>query len=47
MEGIPLIKWSKLAKPKELGGWEINNMFVFSHYLVAKIIWRLLFNNGL
>jgi hypothetical protein len=30
IEGIPLVKWSRVAKPKEAGGWGLKNIYVFS-----------------
>jgi hypothetical protein len=46
-EGIPLIKWIKVAFPKNLGGWELKNVHVFSLALTTKSLWRLLYNEGL
>lgn len=46
-EGIPLVKWSKLARPKDLGGWRIHNLFWFNKALAAKILWRLISNKML
>jgi hypothetical protein len=46
-EGIPLVKWDRIAKPKELGGWGLKNLYVFNQALVAKSLWRMLFNKGL
>lgn len=43
-DGIPLVKWSKLAMPKELGGCGIKNLVRFSKALAAKILWRLIHN---
>jgi hypothetical protein len=45
--GIPLVKWSCLAMPKELGGWGIKNIVWFCKLLVAKSLWRLIHNNML
>jgi hypothetical protein len=41
----PLVKWTKLAMPKELGRQGIKNLVWFYHALVAKIMWRLLHND--
>jgi hypothetical protein len=35
-EGIPLVKWSKLAKPKESEGWGLKNIHFFGQALAAK-----------
>jgi hypothetical protein len=42
-EGPPLVKWSKLARPKEAGGRGLKNIYIFSQALAAKSLWRLLF----
>jgi hypothetical protein len=46
-EGIHLIRWDKLAKPKKLGGWGIKNIFTFGKALAAKSLWRCLMVPGL
>jgi hypothetical protein len=46
-DGIPLVKWSTLARPKDLGGWGIHNLLWFSRALAAKSLWRLMSNNML
>jgi hypothetical protein len=46
-DDIPLVKWDRIAKPKELGGWGLKNMYAFNQALVAKSLWRMLFNKGL
>jgi hypothetical protein len=46
-EGIPLVKCTRIAKPKELGGWGLKNVHAFSHALAKKISWRLFFNKRL
>ena len=35
IEGIPLVKWKTLARPKELGGWGIKNLELFCKALAA------------
>jgi hypothetical protein len=35
-EGIPLIKWNRVALPKELGGWALKNVHIFSLSLAVK-----------
>jgi hypothetical protein len=47
VEGIPLVKWSLLAMPKELGGWGIKNIVWFSKALATKSLWRLIHNRML
>ena len=44
IEGIALVKWKTLAKPKNLGGWGIKNLEWFTKALAAKTLWRLLQN---
>jgi len=39
-EGIHLISWNKIAKPKKMGGWGLKNIFTFGKALAAKILWR-------
>jgi len=46
-EGVHLINWRKLAKPKKVGGWGIKNIFFFGKSLAAKILWRRLNIPGL
>jgi hypothetical protein len=46
-EGIPLVKWTRIAKPKELKGWDLKNVYAFNQALAAKSLWRLLFNKDL
>lgn len=35
-EGIPLVKWSRIATLKELGGWSLKNTYLFNLALVAR-----------
>jgi len=41
-EGMHLVSWKKLAKPKKTGGWGIKNIFSFGKALAAKSLWRCL-----
>jgi len=41
-EGIHLISWEKIAKPKKLGGWGIKNIYTFGKSLATKSLWRCL-----
>jgi hypothetical protein len=41
------IKWSKLAMPKELGGWGIKNLVWLFRALAAKSMWRSIQNDML
>jgi hypothetical protein len=41
-EGMHLISWKKIAKPKKDGGWGIKNIFTFGKALAAKSLWRCL-----
>ena len=43
-EAIDLVKWKTLSKPKNLGGWGIKNLELFSKALAAKSLWRLIKN---
>ena len=40
-EKIPLVKWYKVANLKELGGWGIKNLILFSQLMATKSLWRL------
>ena len=42
-----LTKWKNISKPKDNGGWGIQNIFWFAQSLVAKSCWRGLFGKGL
>ena len=46
-EGIPLVKWDRIVRPKELGGWGLKNLYVFNQALETKSLWRMFFNRGL
>jgi hypothetical protein len=46
-EGIHLVSWNQLAKPKKMGGWGIKNIYSFGKALAAKTLWRCLMNQGL
>jgi hypothetical protein len=46
-EGIHLINWQKIAKPKKGGGKGIKNIYTFGKALTAKILWRCLMVLGL
>ena len=46
-ERIPLVKWSKVANLKEVGGWGFKNIFLFSKALVEKVCWRLILVSSL
>jgi hypothetical protein len=46
-EGMHLINWKNLAKPKKDGGWGIKNIFIFGKALAAKSMWRCLMMPGL
>jgi hypothetical protein len=41
-EGMHLINWKKIAKPKKDGGWGIKNIFSFGKSLAEKRLWRCL-----
>ena len=45
IEGIPLVKWKTLARPKELGGWGIKNLELFCKALTTKTMWIFLQNH--
>lgn len=45
--GIPLVKWSHVALPKELGGWGLKNIYTFAQALADKSLWRFIQNNSL
>lgn len=42
-----MVKWRKLTKPKEDGGWGLKNIHLFRMALAAKSLWRLMHNEGL
>jgi hypothetical protein len=37
-ERIPLIKWNKIAKPKEDGGWGFKNIYHFGQALASSTL---------
>jgi hypothetical protein len=39
---ISLVKWFKLALLKELGGWGIKNIYLYSRELATNSLWRLI-----
>ena len=43
-EGIALVKWKTLDKPKKLGDRGIKNLDLFTKALATKTLWRLLQN---
>jgi hypothetical protein len=43
----PLNKWSSIALPKDLGGWELKYVFPFAKALVGRNLWRLTQGNSL
>jgi hypothetical protein len=44
---IHLCSWETLAKPKHLGGWGLQNLFLFNHALAANSLWHVLFKEGI
>lgn len=46
-EGIPLVKWKTMARPKNEGVWGLENIFIFSQALALKSLWRMFFDEGL
>jgi hypothetical protein len=36
-EGMHLISWKRISKPKKIGGWGIKNIFTFGKALAAKV----------
>lgn len=47
VEGIPLVKWPRIAMPKDLGSWGIKNIYWFWKALATKSLWRLIHNTML
>jgi hypothetical protein len=45
--GITLVKWKRVALPKDMGGWGIKDLSLFSKALSAKCVWRLITVDGL
>jgi hypothetical protein len=46
-EGIPLVKWKNIAKPREEVGWGLKNINYFGKPLATKSMWRVLTKEGL
>ena len=44
---MPWVRWERIAKSKALGGWELNNIFMFSRALTTKYVWRLICTKNL
>ena len=38
----PWVRWETITVPKGLGGWGLENIFIFAKYLVAKGGWIIL-----
>lgn len=47
LEGIPLVKWYLITKPKLLGGWGLKNCTLFGSIIATKSLWRMLKNKEL
>jgi hypothetical protein len=45
--GFHLANWQNIARPKDNGGWGIQNLYWFAQSLSAKSCWRGLFGKGL
>jgi hypothetical protein len=39
---IPWVRWDIIVAPKAMGGWGMNNIFLFSKALAPKGGWRIL-----
>jgi len=46
-KSYPLVRWSKLAMPKVLGGWGIKNLIWFSKALATKSMLSFIHNDML
>jgi hypothetical protein len=46
-ERFHLVKWDRLARPKEFGEWGIKNIFHFGKSLATKSLWRALFTSSM
>jgi mannosylglycoprotein endo-beta-mannosidase len=46
-KGVHLVKWAAIAAPKEMGGWGLKNLHLFSRALAGKILWHLTQRNSL
>ena len=42
-----LVSWEQLARPKVIGGWGKQNIFLFGNALATTNIWRALFKCGM
>ena len=38
-----LIRWDRIMRPKDSGGWGLKNIFNFGTTLAAKNMWRCFF----
>jgi hypothetical protein len=45
--GTPLVKWNSIVAPKEMGGWGLTNLRLFSRALVGRNLWHLTLGNTL
>jgi hypothetical protein len=41
-EGLHLVKWNMIAKPKKKGGWGIKKIYLFGKALASKSLWSCL-----
>jgi hypothetical protein len=39
---IALVKWNKVASPKEFGGWGLKNIYIFAQALVIRSLWTIM-----
>jgi hypothetical protein len=46
-EGMHLVSWKRLSKPKKNGGWGIKNIFTFGKALEARSLWKCLMMPGI
>jgi hypothetical protein len=46
-KSIPLVRWTKIAMLKDMGGWDIKNLSRFGKALAAKSVWHFLQNHSL
>lgn len=46
-EGIPVVKWKNIAKPKEEGAWVLKNIYFFRKSVATKSLWRVIKHEGL
>jgi hypothetical protein len=45
--GPPLVKWNSIDAPKEMGGWGLKNLRLFSRALAGRNLWCLTLGNTL